>query len=118
MRVRIIRRKNGTCLIEWMVGENTFRGWVPDSEVSDISGTTGLVEQPDVAVPYTGAPWRELASMTATPIDLERELRRRGIWTIEDLRANPNIAQAAIQSVYGYDLAALLNNAARHEKGL
>jgi len=117
MRVRIVLRKNGTSLIEWVENDDTLRGWIPDVKVSAISGNAGDVENPRMAVPYTGTPWRELVSMAATSISLERELRRRGIWTISDLRANPNVALSAIQSVYGIDLAQLLYAAAEFEKG-
>jgi len=117
-QVRIIRRKNALCLIEW-VDENGYfhRGWISDKYVSFGSGNEGTVRDPNMSVPY-GIPWRELVSLNATPLDLEKELNRRGIWTIEELRNNPQGAQSAIQSVYGMDFASLLNSVKAYEKGI
>ena len=116
IKVRIIRRKNGLSLIEWRDSNEKFhRGWIPDIEISFGSGNEGNVLDPDMSVPY-GIPWREFISINATPVGIEDELYRRGIWTIEELRADPKSAQAAIQAVYGMDLSALLNEMSRYEK--
>ena len=116
VKIQIIRRKNGLCLIQWIDSNDMFhRGWIPDIEISFGSGNEGKVQDPNMSVPF-GIPWRELISLNATPQDLENELYRRGIWTIEDLRQNPQGALSSIQSVYGMDLSALLNEARLYEK--
>jgi hypothetical protein len=70
-------------------------------------------------VPY-GLPWEEVIAsvgLNATPQSLAGELRKRGIWTADDLRRNVNAALGAIQAVYGLDLAALIGAANRFEGG-
>lgn len=62
-----------------------------------------------------GVPWEEV-KLRANPDVLAAELRRRGIWTANDLRANPNVALAAIQSSYGVDLSALQRFATKYQE--
>lgn len=109
-KVRIIRRHNDLYLIEWVEKGTTFRGWIPQSMVEDLGNSTGQTDDPNVSVPY-GINWSEIVQMTAKPQDLERELHRRGIWTTGDLREYPQVVIASLQSVYGVDLAALLQAA-------
>lgn len=109
-KVRIIRRHNDLYLIEWLDVDTTKRGWIPQSMVEDLGNSTGQTTDPNISVPY-GVQWSEVVSLAASPQDLERELHRRGIWTTGDLRSNPQVAIACLQSVYGVDLAALLHAA-------
>jgi hypothetical protein len=108
--VRIIRRHNDLFLIQWAEVDDVHRGWIPESMVEDLGNSTGQVENPAIAIPY-GVQWSEHVSLAASPRDLEKELRRRGIWTTGDLRAQPQVAISCLQSVYGVDLAALLTAA-------
>ena len=68
----------------------------------------------EMGMPW-GVPWEEV-ELVARPDLLAVQLRRRGIWTANDLRANPGGALAAIQSAYGVDLTALRRLAARHQE--
>jgi hypothetical protein len=68
----------------------------------------------EMGMPW-GVPWEEV-ELRASPDTLAAELRRRGIWTEQDLRANSGTALAAIQSVYGVDLSSLRKFAARHQE--
>lgn len=107
-RVRVLRRKNGLALIEWPVGDDFRRSWIPISTFQDDLGSTATVEHPEYGLPFEdGIPWEEIIVMAASPNIIARELRRQGIWTIEDLRARPDDARAAIQSAYRMDLQAL-----------
>lgn len=112
MRVRVISRKGGAVLVEWASPDGLKRVVVPagslrDDEVSE--------EELALGIEY-GLPWEELLSLEVTPEAIAAELRRRGIWTLADLRAKPNTAVAALQAAYGVGLAALMQAAERFEK--
>jgi hypothetical protein len=62
-----------------------------------------------------GVPWEEV-ELRADPGKLAAQLRRCGIWTAEDLRANPQAALGAIQCAYGVDLSALRKLAEKHQE--
>ena len=55
---------------------------------------------------------------SVSALDIERELKRRGIWTIEELRTRPNEVIGALKDAYGLDLAALLQAAKVYEKDM
>ena len=116
-KVLIIRRKNGLTLVEWREGGTLKRAWVTPQMIESESDHYCWVHNPGVGIPF-GVDWERLISFTASPIDLDRELKRTGIWTAEDLRLNPNAALGAIKSALGLDLAALQNAAREYEKQL
>ena len=61
-------------------------------------------------MPY-GEPWEHMVMLRLiTPQMYADALRRRGIWTVEDLQAKPAEAMAAIQEVHGVELAHLLTS--------
>ena len=66
-----------------------------------------------MAIPY-GLPWEDIVALAATPEIIAHELRRRGIWTAEDLRDSGGAAMGAIQSAYGLDLSMLRLAAKAH----
>ena len=107
--VQIILRKNDLLLVEWKEQEMPHRAWVtPDMVVENRpTGKTTTVKNPMAGVPY-GMDWTPLIQTNATPQDFDRELKRVGIWTVQDLYDRPNEARSALQSVYGMDMAALL----------
>ena len=107
--VQIILRKNDLLLVEWQEMGMPYRAWVtPDMVVEDRpKGKTTTVKNPGAGIPY-GMDWSPLIQVNATPRDFDRELKRVGIWTVQDLRDKPNEARSALQSVYGMDMAALL----------
>lgn len=107
--VQIILRKNDLHLVEWKEQDKPQRAWVtPDMIVSeDPPSRSMVVKNPGAGIPY-GMDWTPLISISATPEDFDRELKRVGIWTVQDLYDKPNEARSALQSVYGMDMAALL----------
>lgn len=117
MEVRVVRRKNGLLLVEWQEGDLPKRAWVTPDMVLDDQESVAVVDNPSAGIPYGVEFWR-LVEMAATPQDLDRELKRRGIWTAEDLRAHPNVVLSALQDVYGVDLAALYQAVSRLENDL
>lgn len=111
--VNVIRNKGGLSLIEWRVNGSVKRSWVPVSEVRR-EGSVSLVNKPAAGIPH-GHNFAKLLTPSVTPDAIDEELKRHGIWTIEDLRANPNSALGALQSAYGVDLASLFQAADKYE---
>jgi hypothetical protein len=107
--VRIVLHKNDLHLAEWEERGTFHRAWVtPDMMKShDKIKKIAVVTNPNAGIPY-GMDWTKLVTLSATPRDVDRELKNAGIWTVTDLRTNPNGARAALQAVYGFDMAALL----------
>lgn len=112
-KVTVVRSKGGKSLVEWTYAQRLHRSWVPMGDVVK-DGDGYRVEKPSAGVPY-GHNFAKLLTPSATPDAIDAELKRRGIWTIEDLRASPNSALGALQSVYGVDLAALFQAADQYE---
>lgn len=78
------------------------------------SGQTPTVSKPERGIPY-GVDFSALVTLSANSKNLDEELKRRGIWTVADLRANPLEVMGALQATYGIDLAALLQAAKQYE---
>lgn len=114
--VQVIRRKNGLMLVEWNDAGQPKRAWVSGDMLRKDNGETAQVEKPDAGVPYGVEFWRLIKLNKVSPQELDRELKRRGVWTIADLRANPNVAVAAIQSLFGLNVSALLTAADKYEQ--
>lgn len=117
-KVQVVRRKNGLMLVEWQEDSFPKRAWVTEDMVSKDAGDSAEVDEPGAGIPY-GVEFHRLFTMEGvTAQDLDRELKRRGIWTVADLRANPNVALAAINTVFGLNLSALLEAANKYEQEL
>lgn len=112
-KVTPVRNKDGKTLVEWTYAQKLHRSWVPTEDVLIVDGDH-RVERPSAGVPY-GHNFAKSLTPSVTPDAIDAELKRRGIWTIEDLRANPNAALGALQSAYGVDLASLYQAADRYE---
>lgn len=113
MKVKLILNKGGMSLVEWKAGDDKMptRSWV---KASDVEGDQ--VEHPEHGVPYGLDFSRMIQLETVTPRDIMRELRKVGIWTVADLRDNPNLAVGAITSAYGMTLSTILQAVERSEK--
>ena len=112
--VQIILRKNDLHLVEWRERQMPHRAWVTPDMIVSKSDKQAVVRNPRAGIPF-GMDWTPLISISATPEDFDRELKRVGIWTIEDLRARPNEVISALQAVYGMDLAALFRAVKEYE---
>lgn len=99
--VRVVEQRGPSVVVEYAGGlkrciipaENVTSGGVDPQTLED-------------GIPY-GIPWEQVLTLSATPQKLADKLRANGIWTREDLEANPTAAFGALQAVYGIDLAAL-----------
>jgi len=108
VRVKVIKQHGAAALVEWFDGETAHRTVIP---VATLQGEYAPVEELRRGIPW-GEDWAALIELRATPESLAKELRRRGIWTEDDLRQHQEAALGAIQMVYGLDLATLLKNCA------
>ena len=112
--VRIIRRKSEYFLVQWEDGVTFQRAWVPSNKFLKRveAGDIVEVEAPWEWPPY-GERWDLLFEFSQiTPEILDRELKRKEIWTIEDLQTNPNIVRLVLMKIYGLDIVKMLNTAA------
>jgi len=118
IRCQVVRRKNDLLLVTWDEGERLMSAWVPPMmvEEEDQSKSEAVVRNPREGFPH-GEDWTEfIPEPSVTPELIDRELKRRGIWTIADLQARPEVARHCLQRAYGLDLATLLRGAARKKK--
>ncbi len=103
--VKIVGRVEGAALIQWPDGEDYKRAFVPPETLQE-----GQVDETvlEAAIPY-GVPWEDFLDIKAlTPKRIAREMRRIGIWTIDDLRAKGPIAKQAVWGAIQFDLGALI----------
>lgn len=108
--------RNGMLQVEWIDGtEMPQRAWVTGEMIESIEGDSVFVNDPERGIPH-GVEWHRYIELSASAIDLGRELRKRGIWTTADLRENLEVVRGCLQIVYGVDLAFLLNLSKRLEK--
>jgi len=120
MKVRVITTKDGMYLIEWedTDGDGLQRKWVTKEmifEFLDDDGRLATVEDPERGIPY-GVDWKLiLPEISCTIVDLANELKRRGIWTTEDMRANPNSVRVALSTALGTGLSEILHAAAAYD---
>jgi len=104
VKVKIIQKKGQAALVEWIADDGARRATIPAAAI--VKGQVASDEL-DYGIPY-GEPWEELVEISATPESIAAELRKCGIWTVEDLETRPNQALSAILAAYGVGLADLL----------
>lgn len=113
IKVNVIRRKGATMLVQFADENGVQRVTLPSSSVDD-DGLVDVLEL-SLGIPY-GLPWEEIVQFKATPETVTNELRRRGIWTREDLIADPNGAVSAFRTASGVDASRLRILAAQYEQ--
>lgn len=104
MIVKPITTTDGMTMIEWIEDGQALRSWVPASDIID-----NECEYPERGIPY-GVDWSQWVDLTLDPVKLDRELKRRNIWTPDDLKRNLNAAQGAINLTLGDVLSDLLRS--------
>jgi hypothetical protein len=95
--VRVISRAGQAALVEWLDKGEFFRATIPQKEISD-----GKVYKDVLAagVPY-GLDWSTVKIKSIKPSELNRELKRLGVWTLRDVAANPTAFHAAVNRLAG-----------------
>ncbi len=94
MRCRQIRRVGGAVLVEWDDGR-IHRAYIP-AEAFPGEGEAEVDDDVLAAGIEYGADWEARLSRV-TPAELADRLRRAGFWTVEDVRANANMACAILR---------------------
>jgi len=104
--VQIILQKNDLLLVQWKDQEDSpSRAWVTPDMVVSVEGKQAVVDSPSAGIPY-GVEWAGLVEFHASPFAFQKFLRGQGIWTVADLRANPDGVRVALQATYGIDVTA------------
>lgn len=107
MQVTILRQSAQSALVEYTDDTGPHRVTVPASALHDNG-----VDEAELALGIEhGAPWEALLRLRVTPETVAAELRRRGIWTLEDLLSKPQEAKGAILALVGNQYAQLVNAA-------
>lgn len=114
VQTKVINRQNRLLLVEWTDGA-THRAWVTPDMVVDDTGRVATIEHPQGGIPY-GVDWSALLSGTISADEIKTRLYGSGIWTVEDLQAQPKVALGVIQAVAGNVLQELLTNARAYQK--
>ena len=106
--VTVAQTDNHVSLIEWRDGGDLCRAIVP---VEAVDAGRVLQDDLDMAIPY-GVRWEALIDEDGvTPWMIGRALRRRGIWTAEDLEAQFNVALQIVRGMYDREMVKLLRAA-------
>lgn len=100
-KVKVIKNKSGTALVEWDNG-TLQRGYIPSTLIPN----DYFVNENDLqlAVPY-GVQWEDILNLNVTIRQLDFELKKNGIWTFEDVLTNSDKVLNALKSVYGLELS-------------
>jgi hypothetical protein len=104
VEVYVVSQKGGSALVQWGPPEDRHRGYIPAEEVEGGKVAKAVL---DAAIPY-GLPWEELVDLSdLTPEKFACELRRAGVWTLEDLAARATHAKHALSAATAVTLSAL-----------
>ena len=107
--VVIVQKINSTTVVvEYSDADALKRTIVPATVVRD--GRMANIFDLAAGEPF-GEPWEHMVMLRqVTPLMYANALRKRGIWTKDDLLAKPALAMAAIQEVHGVELSHLLTS--------
>lgn len=109
--VTVVNVRGKSALVEYRENGRLKRVIIP----ADQAGPAVDPDTLEMGVPY-GIPWEKRVTVTLTPEGLAECLRTAGLWTAEDLEANPQAALGALQAAYSIDLAAIYRAAAKHKE--
>lgn len=111
MEVKVLKTKKGHSLIEWTSKDGTpRRSFVPADRVETGEDGQQSVEHPERGVGFGLDFSRIIEPITIDPDAIDKELKLAGIWSAEDVRNQPHVAQGAIIRALGVVLNNLLAN--------
>ena len=103
VKVKVLDIANGTALVEWIKDSVIFRAYLPAKKLNgDEVGEDELKK----SVPYGDD--LKVAFMPIDPAVLERELNKRGIWTIDDVEQNSVMVHGLIMRLSQYHVTEYL----------
>mgnify|MGYP001080540307 CR=1 FL=1 len=108
--VKVVKSKGGNSLVEWVEGADIYRSWLPNKEVAD-----GHTKNPEKGLSY-GDDFTPLLKHLPTAAVIIQSLHNRGLWTKEDVEANPQLAWDAVAVVYGPVINMLISGELDKEK--
>lgn len=112
IKVRIVERRGPSVLVEWDVGDDWRRAFIPTDVLEEDECDADELE---AGIQY-GEPWEKYADVSGiTPEAIGKGLRRRGIWTVDDMERNIMTASKAIAALVSPVLASV-RRAAKHNK--
>lgn len=101
--VRVVDERGASHVVEWTDDDGAVRRRVVMASEID----SGEIDEDVIAdAPPYGADWASL-DLHIKGADVERALHRRGVWTREDARRNPNAALDALRDAAGLHLSRL-----------
>lgn len=111
MKAKVISRKGKALLLEWRSDLDIIgRGTVQAEDYKGIE-TGAVIEfdpETDSFIPY-GLPWEDLLPKTVPVQNIANQLRKDGIWTIEDFKANQDRYGIVIRAAIGLETADMRN---------
>jgi hypothetical protein len=110
--VKIIRDSGPTCLVEWTEHDDLWRAYVPKEVIQHLRVSA---DELAAGTPY-GVRWEKLIEVHATPERVAQALRRRGIWTAEQLNGRWPEAKTAMIEATAMDLVGLLRRVEAYEQ--
>jgi hypothetical protein len=110
-KVRIVKSRGKSAVVEWVYRGKAYRKTVPLDEVEGEKIDSDVLKK----CPDYGVPWAKEVSPDATPGDLEEALHNAGIWTAEDAFKNPSGIIGALNATYKTGLAAILKAAKKYK---
>lgn len=113
MIAKLVSRKKSAILVEYKNSvEDIVRVSIPadKAEVSTDDKYVNVSESVVKAgIPY-GIPWEsKIPDITIKGSDVEKEFHKAGIWTLEDIKQNPNSIQGIVMAVSADITRAILN---------
>jgi len=112
VRVTVIIRRDDWRLVEWRDGAGLLqRSWMTEDQIIEEGNGYAMVADPKVGLPY-GFDFAQVPVRKFTAAELSAELRNRGIWTLEDVRNNPQAAVASLLTLAGLTYSSFLDKCA------
>ena len=107
--VTVVEVAGPTVLVQWEEDGVPQRGYIPAKEVKQGASPAKALK---AAAPY-GVQWSKYAqAISLSPADIESALRRKGIWTLDDLALNRSAACSVVFDMFGLnDLLRRVNKA-------
>lgn len=108
--VSVVAISDNRAVVERVIGGAPERRIVPARAIAEDDKIPLTVWE--AGIEY-GLSWEQIVVLHATPETVAAELRRAGIWTLDDLYHKPQAALGALQAAYHLDLAALIQAASK-----
>ena len=102
--VKVIKERGQSALVEYIENRKTKRVTVATNDVVDNQVSKEAIE---LGVPY-GVEWSNLVTLQANSGELEKNLRKVGIWTAEDALKDANKVLNALMKTYQIDLGMIM----------